>query len=198
VFYYNTHVVNKFRTAEQNRHRTAEYERRYKKYQRLAQPKSRQWTRRWISPTGAPLLRIGTIHLRVHCRDLWLGQPLIFLVAPLVLRGAMPVLFSRPKFIHHMGVVVEHSAARSPSSKNTVAVGVSLAIRGQAAFSRMQRIAQFLVSRTTLQRLRAALPRKSVRDRPEQAPDKMSIPIHVRVCVRRNLAIQIQPISIPY
>src|SRR5438477_4411 len=39
VFYYNTHVVNKFRTAEQNRHRSAEYERRYKKYQRLAQPK---------------------------------------------------------------------------------------------------------------------------------------------------------------
>jgi len=39
VFYYNTHVVNKFRTAEQNRYRSAEYERRYKKYQRLAQPK---------------------------------------------------------------------------------------------------------------------------------------------------------------
>jgi len=39
VFYYNAHVLNEFRTAEQGRRRTAEYERRYKKYERLAQPK---------------------------------------------------------------------------------------------------------------------------------------------------------------
>jgi ABC-2 type transport system permease protein len=39
VFYYNTHVLNRFLTAKQNRHRTAEYERRYKKYERQTQPK---------------------------------------------------------------------------------------------------------------------------------------------------------------
>jgi ABC-2 type transport system permease protein len=39
VFYYNTHIVNRFLTAQQSRHRTAEYERLYKKYQRLPQPK---------------------------------------------------------------------------------------------------------------------------------------------------------------
>lgn len=39
VFFYNTHILNKFRTAEQSRHRSAEYERRYKKYEELAQPK---------------------------------------------------------------------------------------------------------------------------------------------------------------
>lgn len=39
VFFYNTHVLNQFRTAKDGRQRSAEYERRYKKYQRLAQPK---------------------------------------------------------------------------------------------------------------------------------------------------------------
>jgi ABC-2 type transport system permease protein len=39
VFFYNTHIVNRFLTAKQGRHRTAEYERLYKKYERLAQPK---------------------------------------------------------------------------------------------------------------------------------------------------------------
>jgi hypothetical protein len=39
VFYYNTHVLNEFRTAKQNRHRAAEYEQLYKKYERLPQPK---------------------------------------------------------------------------------------------------------------------------------------------------------------
>ena len=39
VFFYNTHIVNRFMTAKENRHRMAEYERRYKKYERLAQPK---------------------------------------------------------------------------------------------------------------------------------------------------------------
>ncbi len=39
VFFYNTHVLNQFRTAKQNRHRAAEYEQLYKKYERLAQPK---------------------------------------------------------------------------------------------------------------------------------------------------------------
>lgn len=39
VFFYNTHILNRFETAKENRHRTAEYERRYKNYQRLAQPK---------------------------------------------------------------------------------------------------------------------------------------------------------------
>jgi ABC-2 type transport system permease protein len=39
VFYYNTHVVNEFRTAKENRHRTADYEKRYKKYERQPQPK---------------------------------------------------------------------------------------------------------------------------------------------------------------
>jgi ABC-2 type transport system permease protein len=38
-FYYNTHVVNEFRTAKENRHRTADYEKLYKKYERLPQPK---------------------------------------------------------------------------------------------------------------------------------------------------------------
>jgi len=39
VFYYNAHVLNEFRTAKEGRHRAAEYERRYKKYERLPQPK---------------------------------------------------------------------------------------------------------------------------------------------------------------
>ena len=39
VFFYNAHVLNQFRTAKQNRHRSAEYEQLYKKYERLAQPK---------------------------------------------------------------------------------------------------------------------------------------------------------------
>jgi ABC-2 type transport system permease protein len=39
VFFYNTHVLNGFRTAKQNRHRAAEYEQLYKKYERLPQPK---------------------------------------------------------------------------------------------------------------------------------------------------------------
>ena len=38
-FYYNTHVLNEFRTDEQNRQLLAEYEKRYKKYERLGQPK---------------------------------------------------------------------------------------------------------------------------------------------------------------
>ena len=38
-FYYNTHVLNEFRTAKQGRHLQAEYEKLYKKYQRLPQPK---------------------------------------------------------------------------------------------------------------------------------------------------------------
>jgi hypothetical protein len=38
-FYYNTHVLNEFRTADAGRHRQAEYEKRYKKYERLPQPK---------------------------------------------------------------------------------------------------------------------------------------------------------------
>ncbi len=38
-FYYNTHILNEFRTSEENRHRVAEYERTYKKYERLPQPK---------------------------------------------------------------------------------------------------------------------------------------------------------------
>jgi ABC-2 type transport system permease protein len=39
VFFYNTHGLNQFRTAKQNRHRAAEYEQLYKKYERLPQPK---------------------------------------------------------------------------------------------------------------------------------------------------------------
>ena len=39
VFFYNAHVLNQFRTAKQNRHRAAEYEQLYKKYERLPQPK---------------------------------------------------------------------------------------------------------------------------------------------------------------
>jgi ABC-2 type transport system permease protein len=39
VFFYNTHVLNEFRTTKQNRHRAAEYEQLYKKYERLPQPK---------------------------------------------------------------------------------------------------------------------------------------------------------------
>jgi len=38
-FYYNTHILNEFRTDQESRHRQADYERLYKKYQRLAQPK---------------------------------------------------------------------------------------------------------------------------------------------------------------
>jgi ABC-2 type transport system permease protein len=38
-FYYNAHVVNEYRTTKQNRTRQAEYERRYKKYEKFAQPK---------------------------------------------------------------------------------------------------------------------------------------------------------------
>jgi ABC-2 type transport system permease protein len=39
VFYYNAHVVNEFRTAKQSRHRAAEYEQLYKKYERQPLPK---------------------------------------------------------------------------------------------------------------------------------------------------------------
>jgi len=38
-FYFNTHVLNEYRTAKLGRQRQAEYERRYKKYERLPQPK---------------------------------------------------------------------------------------------------------------------------------------------------------------
>jgi ABC-2 type transport system permease protein len=38
-FYYNTHGLNEFRTAEEGRHRQADYERLYKKYERFPQPK---------------------------------------------------------------------------------------------------------------------------------------------------------------
>jgi ABC-2 type transport system permease protein len=38
-FYYNTHVLNEFRTDQENRHRSADYEKLYKKYERLPQPK---------------------------------------------------------------------------------------------------------------------------------------------------------------
>jgi hypothetical protein len=38
-FYYNAHVLNKFRTAKEVRHLRADYERAYKKYEHLAQPK---------------------------------------------------------------------------------------------------------------------------------------------------------------
>jgi len=38
-FYHNTHVVNVFRTAKETRHRQAEYEKLYKKYERAPRPK---------------------------------------------------------------------------------------------------------------------------------------------------------------
>ena len=38
-FYYNAHVLNEFRTSKDNRKRQAAYEKAYKKYQTLAQPK---------------------------------------------------------------------------------------------------------------------------------------------------------------
>ena len=38
-FYYNTHVLNEFRTDQDDRHRAAAYETLYKKYERLPQPK---------------------------------------------------------------------------------------------------------------------------------------------------------------
>jgi ABC-2 type transport system permease protein len=38
-FYYNTHVLNEFRTDQEGRHRAADYEKLYKKYERLPQPK---------------------------------------------------------------------------------------------------------------------------------------------------------------
>jgi len=38
-FYYNAHVLNHYETNQQGRDRTAEYERKYKKYEKLAQPK---------------------------------------------------------------------------------------------------------------------------------------------------------------
>ncbi len=38
-FYYNAHVLNVYRTTLQNRARQAEYERRYKKYEKFPQPK---------------------------------------------------------------------------------------------------------------------------------------------------------------
>jgi ABC-2 type transport system permease protein len=38
-FYYNAHVRNEFRTNRENRHRQADYERLYKQYERLPQPK---------------------------------------------------------------------------------------------------------------------------------------------------------------
>ena len=37
-FYYNTHVLNEFRTANEQRHRQADYERLFKQYQWLPQP----------------------------------------------------------------------------------------------------------------------------------------------------------------
>lgn len=38
-FYYNTHVINRFRTSREFRRERADYERAFKQYQRLAQPK---------------------------------------------------------------------------------------------------------------------------------------------------------------
>jgi hypothetical protein len=38
-FYYNAHVLNEYRTPQDTRRRQAEYERRYKKYERLPQPR---------------------------------------------------------------------------------------------------------------------------------------------------------------
>jgi ABC-2 type transport system permease protein len=38
-FYYNAHVMNTYRTTFMERHRQAEYERRYKKYEKFPQPK---------------------------------------------------------------------------------------------------------------------------------------------------------------
>jgi hypothetical protein len=38
-YYYNAHVLNKYVTAADRRHRQAEYERQYKKYENLPQPK---------------------------------------------------------------------------------------------------------------------------------------------------------------
>lgn len=38
-FYYNAHVLNVYRTTFTERHRAAEYEKRYKKYEKLPQPK---------------------------------------------------------------------------------------------------------------------------------------------------------------
>jgi ABC-2 type transport system permease protein len=38
-FYHNAHTLNEFRTAKETRHRQAEYEQLYKKYQRTPQPK---------------------------------------------------------------------------------------------------------------------------------------------------------------
>lgn len=38
-FYYNAHILNPYRTTFQERHRAAEYERRYKKYEKFPQPK---------------------------------------------------------------------------------------------------------------------------------------------------------------
>jgi len=38
-FFYNAHVLNVYRTAKQNRTRQAEYERRYKKFEKFPQPK---------------------------------------------------------------------------------------------------------------------------------------------------------------
>jgi ABC-2 type transport system permease protein len=38
-FYYNAHVLNVYRTTFTERHRVAEYEKRYKKYERFPQPK---------------------------------------------------------------------------------------------------------------------------------------------------------------
>jgi ABC-type transport system involved in multi-copper enzyme maturation permease subunit len=38
-YYYNTHVLNEFMTAEDRRHVLADYERRFKKYENLLQPK---------------------------------------------------------------------------------------------------------------------------------------------------------------
>jgi len=38
-FYYNTHILNEFRTDQEGLHRQADYERLYKKYERLPQPK---------------------------------------------------------------------------------------------------------------------------------------------------------------
>jgi len=38
-FYYNTHVLNEYRTTKESRDRLADYEKLYKKYERLLQPK---------------------------------------------------------------------------------------------------------------------------------------------------------------
>ncbi len=38
-YYYNAHVLNEYTTAADRRHRLADYEKQFKKYENLAQPK---------------------------------------------------------------------------------------------------------------------------------------------------------------